>query len=172
MTRFAWTKDVSDLAPEISGLDGAASRDPGEKGRGGDLGDLVSILAFLRREIDQSAMILHDLTGRLSHELCALGMADEDRTLQPRLSAAACALQNEDRVQQRLCDLRAVLTVLEQALTHGHPALGPDLDQAILGRLILEEMRGAFAIGVGMTDTLPPPSRPATAPSVGEIDLF
>ncbi|MGI9419070.1 MAG: hypothetical protein ACR2RA_14670 [Geminicoccaceae bacterium] len=129
--------------------------------------DLAPILAFLKQEIDQSAIILRDLAGRLSCELCTLGTAGEAHDLRSSLLAATIALQAEDRVQQRLSDLGATLLVLERILAEDAPI---DLDQTIIESLRLEEMRAAFAAGVGMADAVPSP--PATAPSIGEIDLF
>ena len=129
--------------------------------------DLAPIFAFLKREIDQSAVILRDLAGRLSSELCTLVTAGEPHDLRSSLLAATIALQAEDRVQQRLSDLSATLLVLERILAEDEPI---DLDQTIIESLRLEEMRASFAAGIGMANAVPAPS--ATTPSIGEIDLF
>lgn len=136
------------------------------------LRDIVPVLAFLRREIDQSAAILGDLVRCLSHEICALGAAADREFLLPMLSEATVALQNEDRIQQRLRDLGAVLSVLESVLAEGGQAGDVDLERAIVESLRLEETRNAFAVEVGLSDKFSQPSSPAETPSVGEIDLF
>jgi len=134
--------------------------------------DLIPILAVIRREMDQSATILRDLAGCLSLELCTLGTAEEKDTLRSSLLAATIALQNEDRVQQRLRDLGEVLSVLEYFLSKNVTSISCDVNQAIIESLRLEEMRSAFAIGVGMVDDLPQSSSTAEPPSIGDVDLF
>lgn len=133
---------------------------------------LATILAFLNREIDQSATILHDLAKSLSVEFCALSEADSQDAVQERMIAATMALQNEDRIQQRLRDLQTTLSLLEHALhTHDHRC-SADLDQAIIDQLKLEEIRQTFAHSVGMISALPSASGPARTPSLGDVDLF
>ena len=150
----------------------SASQHDVDKHVRGNVRELSAVLACLRLEIDRSAAILRDLAGRLSQELLALGASAELGDLQPRLAAATIALQNEDRVQQRLCDMSAVLSLLERALADGDLASGPDLYQSVVDTLRLEETRNAFACELGLADIVSDLSSPAKPPSVGEIDLF
>ena len=133
---------------------------------------LASILAFLGREVDQSAAMLRDLAGCLSHELFGLNDVDSAENLHQRLMASTIALQNEDRVQQRLADLRAALSVLEKALTKDAPTDRADLDHAVIDQLRLDETRGAFAQSFGMVDELSPGICKGKTPSLGDVDLF
>lgn len=133
---------------------------------------LATILAFLNREIDRSATILHDLAKSLSDEFCALGEAESQEAVRERMFSATMALQNEDRIQQRLRDLQTTLSLLERALHMHDPGSGGDLDQAIIDQLKLEEIRQTFAHSVGMISALPSASGPARAPSLGDVDLF
>ena len=96
-----------------------------------------------------------------------------DNIVRSSLFAATTALQNEDRVQQRLRDLGAALVRGGTGADHGAvPATGADLDRAVIECLRLEETRGAFAINAGMADILDQlPSKPKP-PAVGDIDLF
>jgi|GEM_PF-6480517 len=137
-----------------------------------DRSHLATILAFLNREIDQSAAILRDLARSLSAEFCALSETDDQETIRQRMLTSTMALQNEDRVQQRLRDLRAVLSLLEHALHIESPATGTDLDHAIIDRFDLEEIRIAFAQSVGMVSALPSASSSVKTPSLGDVDLF
>lgn len=146
--------------------------DPSARDTGIDRSHLNTILAFVNREIDQSATILHDFARNLSDEFCALSEAEDHDIIKERVLAATIALQSEDRVQQRLLDLRKTLSLLEQALLAGEPDVGADLDHAIIGQLNLDEIRFAFAQSVGMTSAVPAPADPAKAPSIGDIDLF
>lgn len=155
------------LGPDISKL-----MPPVDDRSSGDHRDLVPILAFVRQEVDLSAAILRDLAERLSQALYALGTAEDDNVVQSSLFAATTALQNEDRVQQRLNDLGAALAVVERALTMGTPTTGFKLDRAVIESLRLEETRGAFAINAGMADILAGSPNQPKAPSVGDIDLF
>jgi hypothetical protein len=141
-------------------------------GIGCDRHELVPILAFLKCEIDQSATVLRDLAGRISRALCTLATAAELGHHQASLSDAAIALQNEDRIQQRLCDLAAAISVLERALAGEAPNAGTGINQAVIESLRLEETRRAFATGVGLADALHQLSTGAEVPSVGDIDLF
>ncbi len=134
--------------------------------------DLIPILAVVRREMDQSAAILRDLAGCLSRELCTLGTAEEKRALQSSLLAATIALQNEDRVQQRLRDLGEVLSTLENILSKNTVSSSSDINRAVIESLRLEEMRRAFAIGAGFVDDLPQSLGATKPPSIGEVDLF
>ncbi|MEM7043786.1 MAG: hypothetical protein AAF543_13330 [Pseudomonadota bacterium] len=113
--------------------------------------------------------MLHDLAESLSEELSSVGAACG---AQSALSAAVVALQNEDRIQQRLGDSEAVLLLLEQTVATGVPAVGADLDQAIIDCLKLEESRGAYAADRGLShaDTMSPNG--VKHPSLGDIDLF
>ena len=157
---------------EALGPDIAKLMPPVDDRSSGDHHDLVPILAFVRQEVDLSAAILRDLAERLSQALNALGTAEDDNVVQSSLFAATTALQNEDRVQQRLSDLGAALAVVERALTKGTPTTGVKLDRAIIESLRLEETRGAFAINAGMADILAESLNQSKAPSVGDIDLF
>ena len=133
---------------------------------------LSTILAFLSREIDQSAAILRNLAEHLSDELCALGTEADTEAVRLRLAASTMALQNEDRLQQRLGDMRTALIVLEQALSLDEPLAEADINLDIIRQLHLEEMRYAFALSVDLLDMLPQSSKPAKTPSLGEVDLF
>ena len=133
---------------------------------------LATILAFLNREIDQSATILHELSANLSKEFCAIGEADSQDAVHERMINATMALQNEDRIQQRLRDLQTTLSLLERTLHMHEPGSGADLDRAIIDQLKLEEMRQTFAHSVGMISALPSASGPTRTPSLGDVDLF
>ncbi|MGI9508149.1 MAG: hypothetical protein ACR2QJ_02230 [Geminicoccaceae bacterium] len=154
------------------GHDLAAFRHHDDERLGCDRQDLAQILAFIRYEINQSATILRDLAEQLSNALCALGTTNDENVLRSNLIAATTALQNEDRVQQRLVDMGMAMSVLEEALADEALETRADLDRAIIGSLRLEETRGAFAILVGMADAFPKPSSPVHTPAVGDIDLF
>lgn len=135
--------------------------------------ELLPVLTFLRHEIDQSAALLSDLAKCLSHALCTLTTASEPDTRQSSLSDAAIALQQEDRVQQRLRDLKATVAVLEGALDGTSPHRGADLDRAIIASLRLEETRHNFAAATGMAEAFVPQSpTPNKPPPIGDIDLF
>ncbi|NJO36411.1 MAG: hypothetical protein HC871_00855 [Rhizobiales bacterium] len=116
--------------------------------------------------------MLHEFATLLSNEICALVQADGIDARRPHMLAATIALQNEDRVQQRLRDLRRALSLVEQALMTDDPDIGADLDRAIIDQCHLEEIRVAFArsrniAGIAASS---PPGR--GAPSIGDIDLF
>jgi len=137
-----------------------------------DSSSLKAILAFLNREIDQSARILRDLASHLSDEFCALCEVDIHDSIRQQLIASTIALQNEDRIQQRLGDLRTTLSLLERALHEGNPLPGADLDRVIIDHIKLEEIKTAFAQSVGMADSHPSTSASVKTPSLGDVDLF
>ncbi len=157
---------------DAGGHDGPLPRHHLENGASPDRHDLARILAFLRHEIDQSAMALSDIADRLSKTLCALASEKDQSSFQSNLAEGAIALQREDRIQQRLSDLVAVLVVLERTMADGQPTAGDSLAQTIIDKLRLEEMRHAFAVANGMTSALDHAPNPAAKPSVGDIDLF
>ncbi|MEM9629143.1 MAG: hypothetical protein AAGA21_23150 [Pseudomonadota bacterium] len=130
------------------------------------------MLAFVRHELSQSATTLGDLAERLSQTLCALASSDDKDSFQSHLADGTVALQSEDRIQQRLCDLTAILAVLERTLADGPSPSGAELDQAIVESLRLEELRHAFAVAAGMPNACHQPTDDAAKPSVGDIDLF
>jgi hypothetical protein len=150
--------------------------DPNQGSVGGDAAfdpnHLASILAFIGHEIDHSLAMLRDLAALLSAELCALGQADSVKAVQQGLIASTIALQNEDRIQQRLSDLRSVLTTLEGALADTDSPKGADLALAISHQLRLEETRAAFTYALGLTEERPGPKNTIPAPSIGDVDLF
>ncbi|MEZ5934250.1 MAG: hypothetical protein R3F54_20390 [Alphaproteobacteria bacterium] len=145
----------------------AASADSGS-----DRCHLTTILSFLKQEIDQSGALLHDLAGCLSYEFSTVSQTNDLDAIRQRMVIATIALQNEDRIQQRLGDLRLVLSLLEGALLRGTPAIGADLDHAIIDQLRLDELRVTFAYNVGMASEPAAPSPPAGTPTIGDIDLF
>ena len=140
--------------------------------RSGDLRELLPVLTFLRQELRRSAGMLRDLAGCLSEQLCAGAAISGDGSPQLDFSAAVVALQNEDRIQQRLHDSEAVLSLLEQMLATGQPAVGSDLDRAVIDSLLLEETRGAFAASRGLSEGGAAPQDSARKPSAGDVDLF
>ncbi len=133
---------------------------------------LASILAFLGREVERSATLLRDLAAGISEDFSAICAAELADDVQDRLIAATMALQNEDRLQQRLGDLRTALFVLEQRLIEGRLADQVSLDRAIIDKLRLEETRSAFASSMGLIDAQQQPSKVTKEPSLGDIDLF
>jgi len=140
--------------------------------RGGGAGDhLASILAFLSQEVEQSATLLRDLAARLSENFCAINATDLREDVQDQLIAATMALQNEDRLQQRLSDLRNALSVLEQ-FVEDDPNDMANIDQAIIDILRLDETRSAFALSMGLKDVALQLSKAKNEPSVGDVDLF
>lgn len=169
------TAELSDrLDARLGACDkGALEADPiVHPGSSVDLCHLASILGFLNHEIRQSADLLRDLTACLSNELCALGDLKVTAAVQQRLAASTVALQNEDRVQQRLGELRKVISILAEAMKGDRPAVATDLDHTIIDQLCLEEIRCAFALSVGMAYVVPETSSTNKTPSVGDIDLF
>lgn len=172
MTKSDEGTDLLDPMLGRQDLKGSESHSVVQFDHGIDGHHLASILAFLGHEIDQSAAMLRDLARSLSHELCALDYADGAESIQQRLIASTVALQNEDRVQQRLGDLRAAMSVLEKALVMDVPNDRANLDRAIINQLCLEEIRGAFALSIGMDDELSLPISKAKTPSLGDVDLF
>jgi hypothetical protein len=158
-----------------SQADGSSERPIGaafDAGAGLGRAYLGSILAFLNREIGQSGVMLHEFATLLSSELCALGQADSIDARRPHMLAATMALQNEDRVQQRLRDLRCALSLVEQALLLDDPDIGPDLDRAIIDQCHLEEIRVAFARSRGIPCVAASSPPAGSVPSIGDIDLF
>jgi len=131
---------------------------------------LAKIVMFLGHEIDRSVIMLRDLAALLSEEICALRQVDSVKAVQEGLIASTIALQNEDRIQQRLCDLRTVLGILEDRLGNDVPTRGGDLDQEILEKLRLEETRDGFSFAIGIIDDYPKPKD--DIPSLGDVDLF
>lgn len=133
---------------------------------------LASILAFLGGEVERSATLLRDLAAGISEDFGAICAAEVADDVQDRLIAATMALQNEDRLQQRLGDLRTALSVLEQTLVEGRLADQVGLDRAIIDKLRLEETRSAFASSMGLSDAEQHPPKVVKEPSLGDIDLF
>lgn len=137
-----------------------------------DARHLALILALVSDEIDHSIKMLRDLAARLSQEFCAITHSEVAGDIQHRLMAATIALQDEDRVQQRLGDLRTTLSLLEQALTNNVPTTRADLDHAIIDQLLLDEIRNAFAVTVGRESAFSSSQAKTHEPSIGDIDLF
>ena len=138
----------------------------------GDGDHVAAILAFLSREVEQSATLLHDLAARLSDNFCAISATDSRDDVQGQLIAATMALQNEDRLQQRLSDLRTALSVLERAFVEDSPDDLANINQAIIDKLRLDETRSAFALSMGLRDAALHLSKVTKEPSVGDVDLF
>ncbi len=133
---------------------------------------LMAIMSFLNREIGLSAAILRDLTARISSDLCALSDAGVAEPAHERIMTSTVALQDEDRVQQRLTALRNVITILEKTLAADEPQSGGELDRTIIDKLCLDEIRCAFALSVGMTYVLNDVGEGNGPPSLGDVDLF
>jgi hypothetical protein len=81
-------------------------------------------------------------------------------------------LQNEDRIQQRLSDLRRALLVLERALETGVQPAGTDLNRLIIDQFHLDEIRDAYAANLGMDEQIAKPAVEVNVPSAGDVDLF
>lgn len=128
---------------------------------------LASIMAFLGGEIDHSSAMLRDLATCLSDVIHSFDEASDGR---PCLSHAMQALQNEDRIQQRLSDLRSTLLILEHVLQASTRPSSVDLDRAIIEKLRLEEMRDAYAASVGLSGHALTPT--VNTPAAGDVDLF
>ncbi|MGI9451554.1 MAG: hypothetical protein ACR2QH_13110 [Geminicoccaceae bacterium] len=130
---------------------------------------LASVMTFMGGEIDHSLAMLRDLASCLSDVILAL---DEESDSRPCLLSATQALQNEDRIQQRLSDLRSTLLVLEHVLQAGTWPPAVDLDRVIIDQLRLDEMREAYAASVGMPCDGTKVMSKAGKPSAGDVDLF
>lgn len=130
---------------------------------------LTSAMAFIGEEIDQSLVMLRDLASSLSEVIIALSDPSASR---PCLLSATQALQNEDRIQQRLSDLRGTLLVLEHVLQAGSVPPAVDLDRAIIDQLRLDEMREAYAASIGMPFHGDDGTSRTDKPSAGDVDLF
>lgn len=169
MTESEELTDMLDVAPDVHDAVSSPLSTSAASATTIDPRHLASILAFLGREIDNSASMLRDLAMRLSHELCALGQIDCVNAMQRRVIASTIALQNEDRVQQRLRDLCSVLALLEQALKAEQSIDDANFERSILDQVTLEEIRHALAVKLGRADPHHPPS---TTPSIGDVDLF
>jgi hypothetical protein len=150
----------------------SASYEPRQPEKRGDNKHLALILAFLGREVEQSATLLRDLAEKLSDDFSAICSAETAEEVQDRLVSATMALQNEDRLQQRLSDLGTAIIVLERTLVDGMPASQADIDRAIIDKLRLDETRSAFASSMGLADGQHQPSKVTKEPSIGDIDLF
>lgn len=133
---------------------------------------LAPIMAFLGREIDRSSTMLRDVAECLSNELFALSQTGDVSGFQPCLSKATQALQNEDRIQQRLSDLRRALLVLERALETDVQPAGTDLNRLIIDQFHLDEIRDAYAANLGMDEQNAKPAVEVNVPSAGDVDLF
>lgn len=133
---------------------------------------LASIMAFLGSEIDRSSAMLQDLAACLSEVVVTLTENEDDADFRLCLSSATQALQNEDRIQQRLGDMRRTLMILEHVLDEGVWPSAARLDHSIIDQLHLEEMRYAYAVSVGVLDQLPKKVDGITKPSAGDVDLF
>lgn len=166
------TRHLSTSEPEDEDLRDPVDYSPAEIGQHVDGRHLALILAFISHEVDQSAKMLRDLAAQLSEEFCAISQEDAASHIQHRLIGATMALQNEDRVQQRLNALRAILSVLERVLAGKSQTAEADLDHAIIDELHLDEIRSAFALSVGLADVFPNASSNSSEPSIGDIDLF
>lgn len=128
---------------------------------------LASIMAFLGREIDHSSALLRDLATCLTD---VIHTSDEASDARPCLSHAMQALQNEDRIQQRLSDLKNTLLILEHVLQASARPPAVDLDRAIIDQLRLEEMRDAYAECVGLSGHVVRAT--GDVPAAGDVDLF
>lgn len=172
MTRSDETNDLSQSTSQIHDLSNLATHVVDAADARFDRSHMITILAFLNREIDQSAVILRDLARRLSDNFCAISEANDHDTIRQQMLASTIALQNEDRVQQRLRDLRTAISLLENALHHDDPAIGADLDRTIMDQFDMEEMRFAFAHSIGIAIEIPAPPDCTKPPSLGDVDLF
>lgn len=130
---------------------------------------LAPVMTFVGEEIDHSLVMLRDLASCLSEVIFALHDPSASR---PCLLSATQALQDEDRIQQRLSDLRGTLLVLEHVLQAGTWPPAIDLDRAIIDQLRLDEMRDAYAASVGMSCHEMKETPKADRPSAGDVDLF
>jgi hypothetical protein len=133
---------------------------------------LATILAFLGREVERSATLLRDLAAGISDDFGVISAAELADDVQERLIAATMALQNEDRLQQRLSDLHTALSILERTLIEGGSTQQTDIDKVIIDKLRLEEMRSAFALSVGLIDAQQQSKKVTNEPTLGDIDLF
>ncbi len=130
---------------------------------------LASVMAFLGGEIDHSSVMLRDLATCLSKVIFALGEMAE---IPPSLADITQALQNEDRIQQRLDDLRSTLLVLEHVLQTSTWTPAVDLDRTIIDQLRLDEMREAYAASAGIPGYEVKRTADVAIPSAGDVDLF
>lgn len=130
---------------------------------------LAPVVTFVGEEIDHSLVMLRDLASCLSEVILAL---DDPSSSRPCLLSATQALQNEDRIQQRLSDLRSTLLVLEHVLQAGASPPAVDLDRTIIDQLRLGEMRDAYAAIVGMAGHEVTKKAAVDIPAAGDVDLF
>ena len=141
---------------------------------GHDLPDqLGPILDFMKSEIAQSSEMLRDLSGTVSAKLGLLADSEDQSAIIECVLHLSEAMQNEDRIQQRLNDICAALIFLERNLRHCcDPIYRLDLNRSLVNELRLAEMRAAFASRVGMS--LPEGELPASKDTVrtGDLDLF
>jgi hypothetical protein len=129
---------------------------------------LQRCLDFLRVELGNSAGMLSSLAAELTREVCGLMDPDEEDSRQLRLVRIHQALQNEDRIQQRIRDLSEVLAALETALAPAASRDDRDLDIVIGRKLRLEELRAAFGSKDGGLGTM----SPSSSIPPGDVDLF
>jgi hypothetical protein len=124
-------------------------------------------LDFLRVELGRSADMLGELAAILSDEVCDLMVVQNEEVRNDKLTRIYEALQNEDRIQQRINDLKEVIAVVARALAPAASRPDRDLEALIGRRLRLEELRAAFT-GKGDRNAaiLEPPI------TAGEVDLF
>lgn len=144
----------------------------GDPGRDDAAHPLAPIMMFLSQEIDQSSAILRDLAACLSDVIVTFSELDDAPRTRSCISSATQALQTEDRIQQRLSDLRRAVMVMEHMLQAGLSPFTVDLNRTIIDQLQLCEMRDAYAASVGMTDREMSEKPTVTRPSAGDVDLF
>ncbi len=132
--------------------------------------DVQATIDVIRREMVRSADMLSELAGSLTEELLGLMQLGSDPAVNVLVGRMSQILQVEDRIQQRLQDICVALSLLQDAMEADGEIPMDRLASLIAQRLMLGEMRIAFAglDGAGPADD--PASPPGAQP--GEIDLF
>lgn len=155
---FQQSPDVPGCRPEASSCDLHRQAAP--------------ILVFLEAELSKSSAMLSDLANNLSKQFQILAGTPNRGRILPSLLQASETLQKEDRIQQRLDDIRAALAQLGQALLVERSPEDKNLHQSIAQALRLEEMRSAFSTDPKKISPDQPRSSLQKRPSAGDVDLF
>lgn len=129
------------------------------------------VILFLKEEIEHSSELLHKLANAFNMEINVLSETEDLDKVKISIFQMTEALQNEDRIQQRLWDLITTLNALERIFDHNNNVSPDYLSTSILRQLKLGEMQKALAIKANIDD----PSialGSLEAPSLGDVDLF
>jgi hypothetical protein len=133
-------------------------------------------LDVLRGELAHSPDMLGELAAVIGSEIHGMMVLDdlpsaEAAVIHERLGRIYEALQQEDRIQQRLRQLVAVATALEKSAVRAAAQGDHELEDEISHCLRLEELRAAV-FGTSAGQYTPKEAPRSSEISAGDVDLF